>query len=247
MIRVCSGFSPSGYEQYGKRFLDTFHKFWPADVDLKVYTEQPVEMPRGHCRSLWDCGGVGDFIARHKDNLERNGRMPNKHWRPRHIKGGYNFRFDAVKFCRQCFIPRHAASDLVDGDVLVWLDADVVTLCTVPKDFIIDLMRGEEIAFLGRIGTHSEIGFWCVRINDRTRSFIDTFAETWASDEVFHLPEWHSAFVFDYCRKAANLRERHLTPNGRGHVWMQSPLAKYTDHCKGERKALGFSPERKRT
>jgi hypothetical protein len=63
---------------------------------------------------------------------------------------------------------------------------------------------------------------------------------------VFALPEWHSAFVFDWVRGIAQLDEANLTPEGRGHVWLQSPLARYTDHMKGARKALGYSPERMR-
>jgi hypothetical protein len=69
------------------------------------------------------------------------------------------------------------------------------------------------------------------------------FAEVWERDEVFALPEWHSAFVFDHCRSKFSLRERNLTPNGTGHVWFQSPLAKYLDHLKGNRKTMQRSPE----
>lgn len=246
MIKVCSGFSPSGFKEYGKRFLETFHKHWPGDTDLVVYTEEPVEMPRGACRSLWDCWGVAQFIQRNRGNPERCGTKQHAKWKPRYIGRPYNFRFDAVKFSRQCFIPEAAAHDMDDGDILVWLDADVVTFADVPTDAIANLLGDKDIVFLGRHGTHSEIGFWAVRLNYRTREFLAMFADTWRSDKVFELEEWHSAFVFDWCRRHCSMKEHNLTPMGRGHVWHDSELSKWTDHLKGiQRKQLGASPERK--
>lgn len=243
-IQVCTGFSPKGYEEYGKRFLDSFEKHWPREIGLNVYVEQPVAAPFARVIPLAECGGVMDFIARHKDDPEKNGRKPNDKWKERHKRGGYNFRFDAVKFCRQCFIPSHTARYMADGDLLVWFDADVLTFDTPPKGFLDSIIGDADLAYLGRTGMHSEIGYWSVRLNERTRSFVDLFAFMWRSDRVFDLAEWHSAFVFDHCRNVSRMNEKNLTPNGRGHVWFQSPLGKYTDHCKGARKALGHSPER---
>ena len=238
MIKVCTGFSPAGYEQYGKRFLETFHKHWPKEFDLAVYTEEPIKVPRGTCESLWQCDGVLDFINRHKNIPDRNGTRIHSKWKERHRRFDYNFRFDAVKFCRQCFIPYHASLDLKDDDILIWLDGDVISLSDVPEKFILRLLCEKEITFLGRVGYHSEIGFWAVRINKYTRQFLKMFSETWKTDKVFELEEWHSAFVFDWCRKKMNLNENNLTPEGRGDVWKQSPLRAYTDHLKGKRKAL---------
>jgi hypothetical protein len=246
VIRVCSGFSPKGYEEYGRNFLKTFDRYWPKEIELAVYTEEPVPMPRGVCRSLWECNGVAEFIARHKDDPEKCGTKPNHLWNPRHVGRPYWYRFDAVKFCRQMFIPEHAARGLSDGDILVWLDGDVVTFENVPDRFIESLLNGHEISYLGRPGRHSEIGYWAVRINDRTRRFLVDIAEVWRTDRVFSLPEWHSAFVFDWVRKTSGLDEINLTPTGNGHVWGQSPLHHYTNHLKGNLKTVGYSPDRKR-
>lgn len=248
MIRVVTGFSPKGYKEYGHRFLSSFDKHWPADVQLRAYVEEPTPMPRGIAVSLWECKGAAAFIERHKDDPSKTGRAINDKWKERHRRFPYNFRFDAVKFCRQCFIPEHASLDMIDGDILVWLDGDVVTDCTIPKRLMDDLLQDYDLAYLGRAGTHSEIGYWAVRLNARSRQFLAKFAEWWRSDEVFDLPEWHSAFVFDWTIKEISINARNLTPGGRGHVWMQSPLSHYMDHCKGEkRKALGHSPEKERT
>lgn len=244
MIRVVTGFSPKGYQEYGRRFVDTFTKHWPKEIELRTYVEEPILLPRGTAHLLWSCNGAEEFIARHRDDPEKNGRAPNDRWKERHRRFPYNFRFDAVKFCRQCFIPEHASLDMSDGDLLVWFDGDVVTESSPPKAFLDELIGEYDLSFLGRRGTHSEIGYWSVRLNARSREFVRLFADLWRSDLVFDLPEWHSAFVFDHCRKVLSIRERNLTPHGTGHVWFQSPLARYTDHCKGNRKALGYSPEK---
>lgn len=246
MIRVVTGFHPAGYEQYGKRFIESFAQYWSHPAELVAYTEEPIPMSRGECRSLWDCEGVAEFIARHKADPRKTGHEEFIRWGHRARGKPYNFRFDAVKFCRQCFIPRHAAADMLDGDVLVWLDGDVVFFDHVPQSFPLNPLGSADICYLGRANTHSEIGFWAVTLNQRTRRFLTHLAEVWESDMVFELAEWHSAYVFDWCRVASKLNENNLTPNGRGHVWFQSPLRLFSDHCKGARKAQGFSPERAR-
>lgn len=244
---VCTGFSPHGYIQYGKRFLETFHRHWPASVYLVAYTQEPVPMPRGHLRSLWDCDGAREFVLRHKDRPIYNGRGITPGWKPRERQTGYSYRFDAVKFCRQLFIPEHVAPDLEDGEILVWLDGDVVTFKDVPEGFVESLIGDGDIAYLGRGDKHPEIGFWAVRLNGITRGFLRALAAIYRTDDVFALPEWHSAYVWKHCLLgaiASGAKAVDLTPGGHGHVWFQSRLGLYTDHLKGDRKAAGRSRER---
>jgi hypothetical protein len=237
---VISGFHPAGYLQYGRKFLETFDRYWPRDIRLTVVGEEPVEMPRGRFVPLFACDGVEDFINRHKASPERCGR----------INGAYNFKFDAVKFCRQGFIPHHVGKDLRDNDIMAWLDADVHTFQKIPEGFVEQMLGDADVCHLGRLNFHSELGFWACRINDRTRLFLDHFAAAYRHDVLFDFAEWHSAFVFDEVRKLHEQRGlvvKNITPNGGGHVWFQCDLGRYTDHLKGEkRKAAGASAERLR-
>lgn len=238
MLTVCSGFSPSGYREYGAKFLLTFDKFWPHEVGLVVYVEQPVgNLGRAKQRMLSDIPGVMEFIERHKNVPERNGLNG--------LRKPYWFKTDAVKFCRQCFIPEAAAQGLPDGSILAWFDADVVTFMRVPQGFVEELLGDTDICYLGRKPKHSELGFWAVRLNSRTRTFLKDFADIFRTDEVFTLKEWHSAYVFDWVRGRHELVEHDLTPGGHGHVWFQSALGGYTDHLKGPRKKVGRSAERR--
>lgn len=237
MIRVCSGFSPSGRVQYGERFLVTFDRFWPRDVDLQVYVEEPTPMPRGAYRDLWEIEGARMFHVEHADKPEVAGRKPVPGWKKKEIDRGYSFRFDAYKFWKQILIPERAAADLRDGDVLIWLDGDVETFAPIGKLDILALIGDADVAYLNREPKHSEIGFWAVRINDQTRAFLHMMAEFYRTGEVFNLPEWHSAFVWDTARKQFKLAEKSLCRRGaRGHVWPMTPLARWMRHDKGERK-----------
>lgn len=249
MIHVVSGFSPSGYATYAEKFLETFDRFWPKSVRLAVYLEEMVPMPRGEARFLWEIEGAREFFERHKDVPAHRGREIGPKWSPKDQRKPYAWRFDAVKWFRQCLIPNAAAESVGDGEILVWLDADVMSLAPVPDRLVQHLLGDADLAYLGRKGAHSEIGFWAVRLSPITREFLREFAEMWTMDAVFEEHQWHSAFIFDVVRerfKEKGLKALNLTPAGRGHVWfMCRELAKVTDHLKGDdRKMRGYSIER---
>jgi hypothetical protein len=249
MTTVVTGFHPAGYELYGKRFLETFGEHWPDEVNLVCYTEEPIFAAIGNRSWLpldaLACSGLKSFIQRNAGDPVKCGRQQTSAWRPKEIARGYSYRFDAVKFCKQLFYPEDAASLIPDGEILAWFDADVVTLKDVPAGFIESMLGDADVCHLGRAPSHSEIGFWAVRLGPATRGFLSALAAMFRSDTVFRLREWHSAFVFDYCLSGLeNASVKNLTPGGKGHVWFQSPLGRYTDHLKGDRKRLGKSPER---
>lgn len=253
MLTVVTGWSPAGFEEYGRRFLHGFNRFWPASTQLVVYGEQPVPLGRGEFRRLDVIPGCAEFLRKY-DTPAARGQVPHPgyehRWKPKHRVDRYNFRFDAWKFCRQGFIPHHAAGlleDREDGDrhLLCWLDGDVVTHSAIPRGFIEGLLPpGYAVAYLGRGEKHSEIGF---QLYDVTLAapMLEEFSRIYASGEVFRLKEWHSAWVFDEARRRTRVPAHDLTPGGHGHVWHQSPLRAMTDHLKGKRKAKGRSDERR--
>lgn len=248
-VTVVSGFGPYARPIYGDRFCDTFDRFWPSDVRLQVYVEEPTPVPRGGERRHDDCEGLRGIVDSWAAIPERCGRRPAgvpataprpPAWREREWENDYSFRFDARKFCRQLFYPEQAAKECADGDILVWLDGDVVTKRPVPASLVEFLLGTHDGCYLGRVGTHSEIGFWAVRLSPASRAFLTSLADAYRTGDVFLLREWHSAFVWDWSREQAKgLRFKNLTPNGHGHVWQQSPLAEYMDHEKGARKPGG--------
>lgn len=243
MLTVVTGWSPSGWKEYGSRFIDSFSRRWPEDVRLICYVEQYVKLPRGEQRLLSEIPGCVEFLDKYRDDAEANGRKDNGRWKEKDKANGYNYRFDAWKFCRQGFIPLHAAESIRSG-LMCWLDADVVTFKDVPRGLIESLLpESADIAYLGREPKHSEIGFQLYRIPEAL-PMLRRFSRYYKDETVFQLKEWHSAFVFDTARKDSGIKAHNVTPDGRGHVWFQSPLGKYLDHLKGNRKSSGQSRER---
>lgn len=261
-LTVVTGWSPAGYEEYGRRFAETFDRYWPKEVQLVVYGEQPVPLPRGEFRKLSEIPGCVEFLQRF-DNAWARGQEPTpetaNRWKPKHYASRYNFRFDAWKFCRQGFIPfdafrRMPVPDTDEEEFLCWLDGDVVTHAPIPRGFIENILRPhQDLAFLGRGEKHSEIGFQLYRVTGLDGGeapvvrVLEAFSDIYSTGEVFTLKEWHSAFVFDTARKRLMPPQQwcDMTPGGHGHVWHQSVLRHYTDHLKGKRKEKGRSDERR--
>jgi len=239
-VTVVTSFGPAGYELYGKRFLDSFERHWPRTVDLVAYVEDGTRHPRAQTRMLWNVEGCTEFISRHYSDPSANGMVPAACWSRNDIGKGRSYRTNAVKFCRKPFAVRDAARR-TDAGILVWIDADVVTTAPVPADLVERVLQGRECAYLGRKNTHSECGFLAFRL-PHARNLIEDWAGAYQSDEVFRMREQHDSYVFDVCRERGRVRSQNMTPEGRGHVWFQSPLGQYMDHLKGEeRKQIGAS------
>ena len=77
----------AGWEQYGRRMVETFDQFWPTDFPLYLYAEdfQP-DHPRPIVRSLpaW----LAEFKARHVNHQYAHGM----------IDGKYDVKFNCVRF-----------------------------------------------------------------------------------------------------------------------------------------------------
>ncbi len=250
-ITVCTGWSPSGWLEYGRKFWESFARYWPQSVDLIVYGEDgrlpPGGGPNMRMHPLSDIPGAAEFRAKWKDDAEANGRKVLSTWKPVRKKEGYNFRFDAWKFSPQGFIPL-AAYNESKSEFLVWLDGDVITHSPVTEKMITPLLPDDkEIGFLGRGDKHPDIAFQIYRRGVPAMDFLERFSDAYESGSVFDLKEWHSAYVWKTILDDHWAEWGHdLTPGGTGHVWHQSPLAHWGDHLKGKRKDAGRSPERRR-
>lgn len=226
----------SAWERYGQAFADSFARFWPKDVDLVVVSDRQLPLKRGRVADLISIPGVTEFRHRWKNDLRACGKSP-----PAGMKKdetGYSWRLDAVKWMPQAMAPLAVLGDMYDGDVLVWFDADVETIASVHMGWVTELLGDGDIACLQRGHTHSEIGFYAVRISTRTKAFLRRFAAFYATDDVFNMKQWHSAFVFDRALEAdPGIKVTNLNPGGgKGHVWPGSLLAEKTVHRKGNRK-----------
>lgn len=234
-IRVFSLMWGTAWERYGENFATTFHRFWPEKVELVVVADRQLPLPRGRVADLTAIPGVAEFRHRWKGKDIANGKRP-----PAGTKrddSGYSWRMDAIKWMPQAMAPLAVLDDMYDGDILIWFDADVDTFSPVPLGWPTTLLGDADVACLQRVGRHTEIGFYAVRLNSRTKAFLRRFAEFYATDEVFNLKEWHSAYVFDRALESVDgIKIRNLSPGGKGAVFGASELADHCRHYKGKLK-----------
>lgn len=240
MLTIVTGWSPKCWRNYAFRFYQSFARFFP-DTRIITYTEEPQQLNGFEVRSIWDIPGARDFIEEYKDDAAANGRKPTPKWKASAVAAGYNFKFDAVKFCRQGFIPYHALT-LCDTEYLAWFDADVVATRAIPIEYITKLLpSNKDVAYLGRSEKHSEIGFQLYSARDGSFAVAGEFARLYYSRDIFAIKEWHSAYAFDAAvermEKTGKAACHDITPGVTvGDVWSVSPLACFSAHLKGKRK-----------
>lgn len=225
------------WERYGKDFAETFAEHWPDDVELVVYADRDLPLPRGTLRPLTSVPGLTEFMASYGHNEFATGRRKSAHadWKPGDIKSGYSWSHDAVKWAPQGMIPDAAAEHITGSEILCWIDADVITTSPVPKGWIETIIGEHDGAYLGRCDSHSEIGFWTVRL-PLGLHMVERFADIYRTGAFLSEKQSHSAFIWDVARKSSGLDMLDLSPGGSGHVFASSPLSAHLEHRKGHLK-----------
>ena len=254
MITIVTGWSATNWEEYARNFMQSFEDNWHDNCHVLAYVEKETPFQLTGAKSLEQINiatmnDLNNFLIKHRGDPFATGKQqkPGHAWKQKCINRGYNFRFDAVKFCRIPFYIRHAAARVKKGR-MIWIDADCIVFNKVEPGFINSLFpRNNNVIFLGRQGYHTECGF-CGFDLPQAKPLLDEWAEYYDNEFVFTLREWHNSFVFDHVRglhEKRGLRTHNMTPKGHRHVFFQSPIGNYIDHLKGDRrKAAGFSKER---
>lgn len=150
---------------------------------------------------------------------------------------GYDFRFDANKFCRKVF----AQEAVFDEDELVfWFDADCVFKQPIPEELLREMLKDVCVAYMGRRGNqaYTETGF--VGFNTKHEdfpAFRAKYLPYFTSGRVFsQLKGWHDCIAFDQARQG--LKGRNLSPDGWsfGQTVPLTVLEPYLSHLKGNLK-----------
>jgi hypothetical protein len=222
------------WTQYGRAMVRTFLRYWPSEVDLRLY-------PEGFPHFAADIYHASPWMAKFKAKYGGS---------PQYTGGsnGRDYRRDAVRFAHKVAAIDAAANES-DCDILIWMDADVVTFERVTVEWLDSLFPPPAtVAWLDRANTYPECGFLMFRMPEAKR-VIKQVVEMYTSGSIFLLPETHDSYVFQHIvTHAVRLHEltvHSLSGEGRfhtGHPWCASRLAEKMDHLKGEtRKARGMS------
>jgi hypothetical protein len=207
-------------------------KYFPGKI--VAFWETKPDIEGIDLRDLNQIPGFAEYVERLKRHPGTDGTGPN----------GYDYRYDANKFCRKVF----AQDAVFDEDQYVfWIDADCIAMQTMPETFMEPLLRDVAICYLGRKGeqSYTETGF--IGFNTKHEKFTEfrsKYLSYFTSGRILgQLKGWHDCIAFDYAKK--DIPGRNLTPNGYGvgNVIGDSRLGSYLMHLKGPRK---FSDARKR-
>lgn len=223
-MKIVTSWGPAGYELYGRRFLEST-QLWTG-LDLVVYVDSMpgFQIPGVTVRHLEEVEGFKEFRDKNKD---KNGQGPQ----------GYNYRYDAYKFCAKVFAIHDAA---LACEEFVWLDADTITTGPISPDWIRQICAGD-ITYLDRTGiNYAETGFIYFE-GVRARSLIADMWDIYMSGDIFNYAEWTDAFVFSrllVMHRLHGLKTHSLTdPAYDGlSAFENSPLREKFTHLKGARK-----------
>lgn len=231
----------AGWQEHGKRMVQSFVQRWPESATLTVYAEgfEP-DIDGIEIRQLPDW--LEPFRAKHKGVPKLNGRM---------TQGHYDFRFDLCKFAFKSAALTDFGLSVSDG-VMIWLDADVYTHADVTDEWLSKRFpEPAYLAWLERQGGFPETGFVMFRVSHPYhRSFMEAFRNLYTSGEVLKQRELHDAFLIWELGKA-KVAKGKIPPvvNLSGADWRTShpfihALGDCLDHLKGPRKQEGKSRKR---
>jgi hypothetical protein len=232
-----------GWEQTGRRMVESFVQHWPAEaLPLTVYAEDfdIDDMPGVEVRRLpaW----LTDFKARWGKTPAYNG----------HRHGGYDYRFDAVKFAHKVAALTDFGLGLDDG-VMIVIDADTYTHSPVTAEWLSGLFpEPAYIAWLDRLGSHPECGLVMYRASHPFHhNFMESFGNLYISGDIFKLRETHDSYALQQLvlgKVTAGKIPAPVSLSGDKrwhHPFVNGPLGACIDHLKGpDRKAQGRSRQR---
>lgn len=222
-------FSQKGYELYGKRFLETFVENWPCKIVVYYETLPDFQHEKVIYKPLLEVFGVQAF-------LQYCDRMPI-------FRGmtefGYNYNYDAKKFCRKVFAQLDTLKEH-QGKV-VWLDADSFFKKPITEEFIDDIYGDAGVVYLGREGFHSESGFLGFDTErDGFGDFVEQYTRCYRKGVIFTLKRWHDCEALDWALNQKLVKSKNLTAGWKDgdslDVLEDTVLGEYMEHLKGKRK-----------
>ena len=169
--------------------------------------------------------------------------------------------YNAVKFAHKFFALDRVISS-AQSDVVIWLDADVVTHKPVSNDFLRDLQMESGWSYLGRWSldqknggiSYPECGFMIFNRSTNGFGYFWSLLRYYYRDHgIFTLREWHDSFCFECAYRQTILQYPTfgfdiaslgtVDIGDQNHVFISSVLGQYMDHRKGNKKSLSESPE----
>lgn len=250
-IAVITTFPNSSWEVYGRKMIDSYVKYWPAEIPLMIQLDDNTLYEQVDAMLRPQDGITVGPTPDHEAFIKRNAGKDHP----------TDYRKQAVRFCHKVFAIKRTLDAINDFKAatiegkepppryLVWMDADVITTRPVTMDEIKACLPndGDAVAYLGRKDwDHSECGWLAFDLESRGDKLIEATTEEYISDQVFEWEQWHDSFVWDrMILKESLTNATNLTANKPGtEIWEQSPMTSWSKHYKGPVAKQQLVPQR---
>jgi hypothetical protein len=242
-INSVTCYNTKGFHETGKLLISSFIEFWPKEVNLTVYVDDPIpksELIRDS-RVIYKILNQPELLAfkeRHKNNLEANGLGRHS------INNTKNYRYDAVRFSHKVFALIQFLEEQ-DTDMLIWLDGDSRTHSKVSiSDIHGWCPEGKFAGYLARPWMYTETGFHAFNMrHEISGPFFDVWKQYYVTDSIFDLTMWTDCHTYDAAKISFDdIHWCNLSPPFKNnHPFINGVLGNFMDHMKGPRKIKGSS------
>ena len=228
--KIITTLGPNGWETYGKRFADSFAKFWPADIPLEIWHHDLGDNVPTHPRATFHALDETPSFQKLKAHLGAQ------------AKDGPSLSY--------CFKAVALASSVTpDLDWIGFIDADTETMRPVNASLLEQLFDDKyHLTYLYRKAVRESEGSWFA-FNLATVKGASLLADYWGlynSLEAFHYKKAHDNAVLDritLLHQAHGLMVKDLSKGALGlDAFHQSILGAYMIHYKGPDKQTIANP-----
>lgn len=252
---VVTTFNHIGLDRYAQRFINTFDKNMPIEVDLHLYCERAnPKIPKSK-RNIYIHNVEHELfntLIKFKRTWAQDPRANGQGPDGRRLDAKKAFKWDAIRFSHKVYAICDAA-ERTKTDVLIWMDADSVVHSPMPISFLNNFIPDDVfLSYAGRRNKYTECGWYSMNLtHPNSKTFFAEFQRMYddAENGIFLEKEWHDSYIFDVVRikqeqelgtKNKNFSEGLI--QGEGHPIINSELGAYIDHLKGsDRKQAGIS------
>lgn len=228
--KIITTIGPTSWERYGKRFAESFKKFWPTDIPLEIWhhdLEGNVPTMEGVTFHALDDTPSFKKLKAHLGKDAKDG--------------------PALEYCFKA--AALASSVTPELDWIGFIDADTETMRAIDDNLLKSLFDDSvHLTYLYRKAVRESEGSWFA-FNLATVKGASLLADYWGlynSLEAFHYKKAHDNAVLDrlvLLHQAHGLMVRDLSPGALGlDAFHQSILGAYMIHYKGPNKDTIANP-----
>lgn len=246
--KICTSFNAKMFNKFAHKTVGTILENYQEDLQQEVYLwldeREDAEVLKSleltenfKIIALADNGHYVDFQRKYDGGVPFRDRNID----PKKIDPGHYFRFNYMPFAKKVYSWVSTFMNMEDGEVLVWVDADIAMFKKMTPDIFDKLLpENVDICFLDRDHPWyaAETGYFMIRKTRDTYNYVSLILQMYASGYIFDLREWTDGFAFKSALKlVSDIPILNLNPSVKERdVFERTVLADFMVHYKGGKK-----------